>query len=81
MYDKVYGHPQAKNEEKKVPNFIRYIFRYFMENPTELPDEIIKIAGKEDLTVGICDYIAGMTDDYAIKVFNKLFVPQSWTKL
>lgn len=80
MYDTVYVHPIAKKEEDKIPRFISYLFRYFMSNPNELPDEIIIVASEDGLARAVCDYIAGMTDDYAIKIFNSLFVPKSWNK-
>lgn len=81
MYSTVYVHPLAKNEEAKIPKFINSIYQYFINNPNELPSDIVKVAGDDGLSIAVCDYIAGMTDDYAIKMFNKLFVPQAWTKL
>lgn len=55
------------------------MFDYFIKNTDKLPEEYrlhIDEFGKEQI---VCDYIAGMTDLYAIRVFNDLFVPRVWS--
>ena len=53
-----------------------------MENSDALPGEFAgMIADGEDVSTVVCDYIAGMTDNYAVEVFQKLFIPSSWNKM
>ena len=55
-------------------------YTYYMEHLELLPDEFKRLSAingdsKEQI---ICAYIAGMTDNYAVKTFQEIFVPQSW---
>lgn len=79
MFDSVYSNPDAKCEEKKVPEFIGALYEYFIKNPDILPDEIKIIAYNETKERAVCDYLAGMTDHYAIETFNRIFVPRAWS--
>jgi len=77
MFDRVYLASRAKTEEIKAGSIVKWLYRYFMENTLELPDEfknqLIRM-GNERV---ICDYIAGMTDRYAINKFKELFIPEA----
>jgi len=79
MFDAVYFNPVAKGEEKKVDGLIESMFSHFIANPHRLPDEYRCIADTEGLPRAVCDYIAGMTDNYALAVYGDLFIPQHWT--
>ncbi len=81
MFDFVYVGSSAKNEEKKVFGVIKGIFEYYIENPGSLPLYIQEIAWKEGIERAVCDYIAGMSDRFAIYTYNNIFVPKSWEKL
>ena len=78
MFVAVYTNPVCKSEEKKAVEMLKKIYSYYIENPQELPEDFIAIAEKESRQRAVCDYIAGMSDNYALKVFNKLFVPLFW---
>ena len=78
MYDNVYLSENAKSEEDKVPRLIFSLYEYFKNNPNKLPVEMQVISQKENIDRAVCDYIAGMTDPFAILLFKKLFIPQSW---
>lgn len=78
MFERLYHDPIAKNEEKKVDDFIHRLFARFRECPELLPEEYRRIGKEDGLERAIGDYIAGMTDNYAIEVYNDLFVPKSW---
>lgn len=80
MFDKVYIGSEAKREEDKARLVIRSIYRYFMENPQHLPGEYSKISNDGDHERIVVDYIAGMTDRYAIRVYQKLFIPSPWVE-
>lgn len=78
MYEYVYRNPYAKAEEKKVPNVIRSLFEYYTENITELPNELMVIAMTEGAERAAVDYIAGMTDNFAVETYRNLFIPKAW---
>lgn len=78
MFEHVYLNPVCKSEEKKADTLIKSLYTYFCEHESELPAEYKRIAAAEGVERAVCDYIAGMTDHYAVQVFNELFVPQGW---
>lgn len=78
MYEKVYLCNIAKSEESKVLYIVEWLYKYFKSNCDKLPNDIQKICEKEGSDRGVCDYIAGMTDDFAINVFKDLFIPKPW---
>ena len=78
MYESVYLNPVAKGEERKVDGFIEQMFTHFVKNPAALPPEYAAICEVEGAERAVCDYIAGMTDNYALDVYHNLFIPRSW---
>lgn len=78
MFDKVYIGSKAKNEEKKAQNIIKELYIYFCKNPFELPEDSKNRLDLETINDVVCDYVAGMTDRYAIKKFKDLFLPSAW---
>lgn len=78
MFERVYKSPYAKSEEKKVPEFIYRLFEYFKRHPEKLDPLMQEIAESEGIDRAVCDYIAGMTDQYAIQMYGNLFVPKRW---
>ena len=78
MFDRLYYNPVAKNEEKKVDEFIRRLFDWFTAHPEQLPHEYGAIAETEGVARAVCDYIAGMTDNFALETYTNLFVPKGW---
>jgi len=77
MFDRVYLASRAKTEEIKAGSIIKWLYYYFMENTLELPDEFKNMLLKMGNERVICDYIAGMTDRYAINKFQELFIPEA----
>ena len=75
----VYKNKDCKSEEPKAIELIRWLFDYFKNNYTQLPPNYKRIADSEGAQRAACDYIAGMTDRYAVKTFNELFIPKSWS--
>ncbi|HSH35350.1 deoxyguanosinetriphosphate triphosphohydrolase [Schnuerera sp.] len=81
MFERVYLNKAAKGEEDKAKYIIEQLYQYYIKNFKKLPLEHIKLYKKNELKEDIiCDYIAGMTDRYAINLFKELFVPKSWRK-
>jgi dGTPase len=78
MFEAVYKNPIAKSEEEKVENMLTCLFNHFMTKPETLPDEYRANIENDGTERVVCDYIAGMTDRYALSVFEDLFVPKVW---
>lgn len=78
MFEKVYTDSIAKTEEVKADRMIRLMFEYFIKNKEDLPEFYLNMSEKYSMYEIVCDYIAGMTDNYAIKIFNSIFVPACW---
>lgn len=79
MYEQVYLNDIAKKEEQKVPYVIGGLYEYFTTNPDKLPSDIQYICERDGKERAVCDYIAGMTDKYAVNIFEEIFIPKSWT--
>ena len=79
MFGHVYKNPVAKGEETKAKAMIEQLFFYYMEHVDLLPEKYLRMrdAGETDQRI-ICDYISGMTDQYAITKFSEYFMPQAW---
>ncbi len=80
MFKNVYTNPKAKGEESKVEGLLEYLFEYYMKNVNLLPDEYLIMIEKDNETEErvVCDYIAGMTDRYAVSIFSELMLPRAW---
>lgn len=78
MFARVYIGSKAKTEENKAGFVITELFNYFSKHMDELPDEFRDNIDEDGLERVVCDYIAGMTDSYALNIFYKLFVPSPW---
>jgi len=80
MFENVYQNPVAKSEEVKAINMITNLYEYYTLHMDALPEEYLKMMAEKNITKEqiICDYIAGMTDTYAVKKFQEYFIPESW---
>ena len=79
MFQAVYYNPVAKGEERKVEAILRAIWEYYVKHLDELPVLYQSVAENEGAERAVCDYISGMTDGYAMEVYDKLFIPASWS--
>ena len=80
MYQSIYTNPKAKLEEDKAIHMVEQLYLYYTRHPKHLPAHYLQVmedAG-DSLEQVVCDYIAGMTDTYAVKMFQAIFVPESW---
>ena len=80
MFERVYTNPIAKSEEFKVKYVVGQLYRFFCDHPEKLHDEYKRIVAEDGVETAVCDYIAGMTDGYAIQIYNDLFIPGAWKK-
>ena len=81
LFEKVYKNPVAKSEEGRGIGILQALYRHFIDRPEELPPEYQLIARRDGVGVAVCDYIAGMTDRYAVGKFEDVFIPKSWSKM
>ena len=79
LFDTVYKNPVAKAEETKVYGIVNGLFEYFLKNPEKMTDEYLRIFETEGAERAVTDYIAGMTDHFAITVYSDIFIPKAWT--
>ena len=78
MFEAVYYNPLAKGEESKAQDMIARLFEHYQKHPDELPPDYQDIRLREGIDRAVCDYIAGMTDHYAVAKYNEAFVPLAW---
>lgn len=81
MFASVYTNPLAKGEEGKAQDMLQALFQYYQGNPDELPADFQSIRLEEGVDRAVCDYIAGMTDPFAVEKYKELFIPKGWTVL
>lgn len=79
LFESVYKNPIAKSEETKVSGIVEGLIKYFLKNPEKMPEEYLKIAAEEGAERAVTDYIAGMTDHYAVTVFSNIYIPKAWS--
>ena len=78
MFERVYRNPVAKGEEARAQDMLQRMFEYYVENPEALPEDFHPQMSFEGLERTVCDYIAGMTDNYAVDKFTEIFIPMGW---
>lgn len=80
MFDHVYKSQRVKKEEDltKVEVVISSLYRYFLQHPEKLPEDNYALLDRDGIHVVVKDYVAGMTDRYALNLYGDLFVPKGW---
>lgn len=79
MFRNVYKNPIAKSEEVKAKAMLEQLYYFYMDHIEELPRKLLVMLEEgEDKGRVVCDYISGMTDQYAITKFSEHFVPVAW---
>jgi len=81
MFDAVYTNPVAKGEEYKAVEIVKRLYDYFIHNTDKFTGEYKDICEKYGADRAACDYISGMSDRYAISIFEQLYIPKSWNTL
>ncbi len=77
LTENVYVGSEAKKEEEKAKDVIQRLYEYFIKNPDKVPQGV----DTDDIDRRVCDYIAGMSDRYAVHMYKTLFLPRSWQVL
>ena len=78
MFERVYKNPVAKGEESKARRILQELYTYYIAHPEALPQDFQPQLTFEGLPRVVCDYIAGMTDKYAMYKYDELFIPTGW---
>lgn len=80
MFKSVYTNPVAKREEKKVSNLIHQLYEYYIHNIEKMPSEFLMLIreGEAHQRV-VCDFIACMSDRYAVNLYKEIMIPKSWS--
>ncbi len=78
MFENVYEDKVAKREDAKSKALLVSLYEYFCANPEKMPREYFVNVENEGVERCVCDYVSGMTDRYAIELYNELYVPQVW---
>ena len=80
MFENVYTNPIAKGQESKAEELVIELFLHYNDHPELLPDDYKAMLDNEGETKErvVCDYVAGMTDRYAVNKFKDIKVPFSW---
>lgn len=80
MFKSVYTNPAAKGEETKAENMIAALYEYYEKHLEALPLEYQEMVtrGGQSVPRVVCDYISGMTDQYAMTKYAEYFIPKAW---
>ena len=78
MFEKVYRNPVVKGEESKVEDILGHLYEYYCKNPEKLPADFLPQLDFDGFDRTVCDYIAGMTDKYAVHMYQEIFIPAAW---
>ena len=78
MFDRVYRNPVAKGEESKAKAMLQRLFEYYVANPNAMPEDFQPQLSFDGMERTVCDYIAGMTDNYAVYKYTEIFIPTGW---
>ena len=78
MFERVYRNPVAKGEESKAQAMLMKLFEYYINHPDALPEDFHPQLSFDGMERTVCDYIAGMTDNYAVDKYTEIFIPNGW---
>ncbi len=77
MFDNVYNSPMCKLQNLKAKQMLSNLYKYFYDNPKRMPKVFQELIETSGLSRCVCDYISGMTDNYAINIFKNIFLPKT----
>ena len=78
MFERVYRNPVAKGEETKAKDMLKRLYEYYYNHPEAIPEDFQPQLSLEGMERTVCDYIAGMTDNYAVDKYTEIFIPSGW---
>lgn len=80
MFRNVYHNPDVKKAEDlaRVETIIESLYRHYQEHPQQLPPDLYRMIPEHGRDEIVKDFVAGMTDRYAMNLYTELFVPKGW---
>ena len=75
---KVYVDSLAKADEDKAKDLLTSLYQFYMDNPEQMPNLYFRNIERDGLARCVCDYVSGMTDRYAIRAYEDIFIPKVW---
>ena len=78
MFENVYYNPVAKGQESKAKAMLQKMYEYYIAHPEAMPEDFHPQLTFDGMERTVCDYIAGMTDNYAVDKYTQLFIPTGW---
>lgn len=78
MFARVYRNPVAKGEEAKAREMLKRLYDHYYNHPEAIPEDFQPQMSLEGMERTVCDYIAGMTDNYAVDKYTEIFIPSGW---
>ena len=78
MFEHVYRNPVAKGQESKARDMLKRLYDYYYNHPEAIPVDFQPQLSFDGMERTVCDYIAGMTDKYAVDKYTELFIPSGW---
>ena len=78
MFERVYRNPVAKSQESKAKDMLQRLIEYYISHPEALPEDFQPQLSFDGMERTVCDYIAGMTDNYAVDKYTEIFIPVGW---
>lgn len=79
LFERVYRDSWRKAEEDKCDYVLSALFHHFMAHPAEMPLEFVELGFRDGTQRAVLDYLASMTDRFAMRIFSRLFVPESFS--
>ncbi len=79
MFENLYTNPEAKSEEGKAEVMVEVLYDYYLKHMDKLPGDLLALReqGHSDERL-VCDHISGMTDHYAVAMYEEIFIPKGW---
>ena len=78
LFEHVYTQSVAKKEESKAQEMLIRLYDYFLAHPDKMPELYYRNIERDGLGRCVCDYVAGMSDRYAIEIYSDLSIPKVW---
>lgn len=79
MFEAVYTNPIAKAQDGRAKEMLGQLFHHFVQHPEKMPELYRNNVPTDGVERCVCDFIAGMTDRYAIDTYKDLFIPRVWS--
>lgn len=80
MFDHIYVNSEAKREEGKARRLLQSLYTHYVSHPDQMEGDGIPLTDGDQVSRAVVDFIAGMTDRYAVALYERLFLPSAWAR-